>query len=518
MRCILACDIGGTSLKGALIDEQGNAIAWEVVRQTPPAPDPRGWSEKDPEDWWRDFLQVSGSLLIRPEAASAEISGISISGVTRTQVFLDRSGGSIRPAITWADGRAAEQASRLASAQAGLGRDAKTFGPMNAYHTLSRILWVKEEEPRCFERMSVVLEPKDYLNFRLTGEPAGDVISLSRVLKLSDRSLSRKLMEIMDLPPEILPVLREPQDQLGTVRQGIEHPLERLAGLPVFVGGMDAWCGALGIGAIQEGCAFNVSGTSEVFGVVTTSPDEVAGLVTLPWGGKLYQVGGPSQAGADCLAWYIEAFENKGTGLSPADLLRELPGSMRQKEPLLFLPYLRGERTPLWDPDVRGVFLGINRRHSRADFLWAILEGVAFSNRQVLEMVTAEEAGTVQEVRITGGAAASDIWCRTKADVLNLPMVRTRAHEAGLIGAAMVAFTGLGDHANLKECQETLVRVDRIFEPRRERKAFYDQLFKRWIEAQHVLSPLSRAMTRDVREGWDTHRSTKEGRNNERTV
>jgi len=501
MKAILAYDLGGTAFKGALIDLEGREITLDVVKQEPPVPDHRGWSEKDPEAWWRDFLRLTGSLLAKPEAVSAEILGLAVCGITRTQVFLDRAGEPIRPAITWADGRATEQAARLVFSQARRDPRCRTFGPVNAYHTLSRILWVKEEEPHNFAKVHVVLEPKDYLNFRLTGETACDDVSLSRLLTVSDRTPAQDLFDSVNLPKDTIPVLKKPQEKLGIVRKNLEEPLDRLAGIPVFVGGMDAWCGSLGVGSVQAGEAFNVSGTSEVFGVVTASFTEAEGLVTLPWGDDLYQIGGPSQAGADCLAWYIDAFERPGSGITPADLLYELPGFVRRKEPILFLPYIRGERTPLWDPDVRGAFLGINRQHCRTDFLWAILEGVAFSNRQVLEMATAEEACRVQEIRITGGAAASDIWCQTKADVLNLPVIRTRSTEAGLLGTAMVVLTGLGEYSRLQECQEALVRVERVFEPRKERKDLYERLYERWIETQNTVVPLSRAMTRDVRKG-----------------
>ena len=150
-------------------------------------------------------------------------------------------------------------------------------------------------------------------------------------------------------------------------------------------------------------------------------------------------------------------------------MLGELETCCRQPEPILFLPYLRGERTPIWEPDARGMFIGINRRHGRADFIWSILEAVAFSNRQVLTLSGAEEGGGINEVRITGGAARSDLWCQIKADVLNLPIVRVESREAGLLGAAMVALTGMGTFLALEEGQRRLVRVDRTFLP--EKKA-----------------------------------------------
>lgn len=501
MECILAYDIGGSTFKGGLIDARNEFSIIEIAHQDPPAPDHRGYSESDPERWWQDLLGVTRALLERPEANQIKIVGIVVSGITRTQIFLDKNGKLIRPAINWADGRATTQAEKVAHARTQIGSQGKTFGPVNVFHTLARLLWVKENEPDVFARLHIILEPKDYLNYRLTGEWGGDLISLSRILTLSQQNLPTDLLNLLDLPSHIMPSLRKPQAQLGIVRDSLEQPLHRLAGIPVFVGGMDAWCCSLGIGALKADCAYNISGTSEVFGIVTDAFREVPNLVTLPWGNRLYQIGGPSQAGADCMAWFIEAFGDRGLNSEPAMAMKKLPKVDRQPEPILFMPYLRGERVPLWDPDVRGLFLGINRRHSWGDFMWAVIEGVSFANRQILEIASAEGTQAVQEIRITGGAASSDLWCQIKADVLNLPVLRTRSKEAGLLGGAMLALVGLGECSSIDECQKQYVKIERKFQPRPERTAIYDQLYKRWIETQKHLLPLSRHLTQDATKG-----------------
>jgi xylulokinase len=372
---------------------------------------------------------------------------------------------------------------------------------VNAFHTLARTLWVKEEEPQIFEKIDWVLEPKDYVNFRLTGEPAADKISLSRIISVSGEGPAAALFQAFGLPVDLFPPLREPTAILGKIRAGLEAPLERLAGVPVFVGGMDAWCGTLGVGALRAGRIFNSSGTTEVLCALTGTYRETPGLVTLPWGQGLFQTGGPSQSGTDCLTWFLQAFGGGGLSLDPGEALGGLEGMERQAEPVLFYPYLRGERTPLWEPDLRALFLGLNRRHGRTDCLWAVLEGVAFANRQVLELAIEGESGAFDEVRITGGAAASDLWCQVKADVLKRPVVRTRWKEAAVLGAAMVALIGLGDYAGIEECEERLVAVERVFEPRPNRGAAYDRLYRRWIEGQKNLLPVTLDLTRDAREG-----------------
>jgi xylulokinase len=419
MKCILAYDIGGTSLRAGLVSLTGDSLCMTSAILPPLQMNTAGCSEKNPEEWWRNLRDATATLLQNPHAAGAEIAGLSLSGLTRTQIFLDRDGKPVRHALTWADARATEQAERIIQAQARMGPPGKTFGGECLSH-MARVLWVKGRSLSCLKGDHGP-EPGDYLNFSHRGGQ-GQISSPD----LSAQELGGRRAPGKSVFKGLFPPLRDPWDRLGAVRSGLEPPMDRLAGVPVFVGGMDAWCGALGIGAVRAGWAFNASGTSEVFGVATATFREIAGLVTQPWGKGLFLAGGPSQAGADCLAWYLEAFGGEDQALKPGAALKDLEVVGRQPEPVLFLPYLRGERVPLWQPDARGLFLGLNRRHGRVDFIWAILEGVAFANRQVLELATKGSGEAVQEIRITGGAVESDAWCQTKADVLNLPLVRTR--------------------------------------------------------------------------------------------
>ncbi len=500
MRCILTFDVGGTSLKGALIGPRGETEALDSLSQSPPVADFRGWSEKDPQQWWEDLLRVGALVLSRPQSSRLEIAAIVITGVTRTQVFLDKNGEPIRPAITWADGRAASQANRIIAARQELGQAAKSFGPLNTYHTLARLLWLQEEEPRSFERLHMVLEPKDYLNFRLTGKLAADTISLSRLTTIRDQKLAVELFRRLRLRPEIVPSIHEPQHHLGAVLSGLPTPFDRLAGVPVFVGSMDAWCSCLGLGALRANRAYNISGTSEVMGVVSDSYQEIPGLITLPWSQGLYQVGGPSQTGADCLRWYLQTFEGGTEAEDVGTILEKLQHSARQPEPILFLPYLHGERTPLWEPHARGLFFGIHRCHGKADFLWAILEGIALANRQILELATGSQLEEIQEVRIGGGAARSDLWCQLRADVWKRAVVRTTTTQAALLGAAMVGYYGLGDYGSLAEAQSAMVCIDKTFEPGGSRwgqsSEVYDLLYERFVEIQAAVLPLMRSFSK----------------------
>jgi xylulokinase len=285
----------------------------------------------------------------------------------------------------------------------------------------------------------------------------------------------------------------------------LDAPFDCLAGIPVFVGGMDAWCASVGMGCTFDGCAINISGTSEVFGLVVSEFLESEGLITVPWGEGLYHIGGPSQVGADCLRWFLETFCAGSQGIDPYDLLTDLKCCRRRSRPIIFLPYLRGERTPLWDPEARGLFLGINRNHARTDFLWAVLEGVALANRQILDLATGGYPARADQVRIGGGAARSDLWCQVKADVLQLPVIRTAAAETGLLGSALLGWCGLGTYSSLAEGQSKMIRIERTFEPQSgpggQRARAYDLIYERFLEIQAVALPLFRSLAKAERDG-----------------
>src|SRR5690606_19793553 len=187
----------------------------------------------------------------------------------------------------------------------------------------------------------------------------------------------------------------------------------------------DTWAAVAGLGALRPGYAYNISGTTEVFGAVGAEPVQAQGLMTVDWGGGHYQIGGPGQNGADTIAWLLPLLGRLGEdGMAGvAQAMDDLLAAPRDPQPALFLPYLQGERVPYWDPHLRGAFLGLNRRHGPGDLAWAVLEGVAFLNRVVLERAEAALGGKVQEIRFGGGAASNARWCQVKADICERAVV-----------------------------------------------------------------------------------------------
>jgi xylulokinase len=382
-------------------------------------------------------------------------------------VLLDRRGRALGPAICFRDRRAAGEAATVAGHFA-LDNPADAITP---FHPLARLAWVARRQPAVFRRVATVLEPKDYLNARLTGVAAADAVTYSRFDPLGRPPaalpawLGRCLELLLDLPR--LP----PWAPLGEVVTR-EPPFDRLAGLPVLAGAMDAWTAAVGAGASRPGQAYDVAGTSEVVGLLTRAAARVPGLVSLRWAEDVYQVGGPTQAGADCARWAHRTFRVRGPLARAVERAGALPPA---EDRPVFLPYLAGERAPVWRADVRAALEGVLDRHIPDELLRSVLEGVAHAVRDILAAASAGAGARPSEIRLAGGGARSDAWCQLKADVLGLPVLRAARDETGLLGAGMAAAVGLGWHRSLDAAARAMSATGRVFEPRVAHAALHER-------------------------------------------
>jgi xylulokinase len=480
MTVFLVGDLGTGSLRVALVDLDGATLA--AAREPLPVAEPRpGWAEIDPEVWWRALGRATARVL-EPLSRGRRPAALCLTGATRSQVLLDRDGRALGPAILFRDRRATAEAEALAPRF-------PTDNPalrITPFHPLARIAWVRESLPEAFRRLAHVLDPKDYLHLRLTGIVTADAVTASRLDGL--RPAEGAPAWITDALALLDPPRRRPWEVVGEVTS-TEPPFDGLRGLPVLAGAMDTWAAATGAGCIAPGQAYDVSGTSEAVGLLTETRVDAPGLVSLLWGEGVFQIGGPTQIGADSLMWAHGAFRVEGDlaeateragGVAPSDALP------------LFLPYLAGERAPVWQPDVRGAFIGLDRSVEGDGLLWATLEGVAHSVRDILATATRATGASAREVRISGGGARSDAWCQLRADVLGVPVLRTAAAEAGLIGVAMCAAIGTGHAASLAEAAGRMCRIDAVSRPRVELRELFERRARRYADLKAFALALAR--------------------------
>ncbi len=445
---ILAVDVGGGSLRAALVRVDGTIVASSAIALAIDEPRP-GWAELDPERWWQAFRRASARVLRHAPQPDA----ICVCALTRTQVLLDADGRALGRAILFRDRRAAAVARELDG--------------VTAFDARARLAWIERHQPARFARIATVVEPKDYLNFRLTGVVAADSVTRSRGAQAAlppareDGQADRRNEGVAER-------VIAPWQQVGVVQPGT---LPRLAGVPVFAGALDTWACAVGAGAVAPGQAYDVAGTTEAVGLVTAQPVTAPGLLRLAWTETAHQLGGPTQAGADCARWCHDTFRVRGTLAAAIERVRS---TLRPDAPL-FLPYLAGERAPVWSSAVRGAFHRLDRAHGPDDFLWSTLEGVAHAVGDILRRAQANSGVTAHELRVCGGGARSDVWCALKADVLGLPVLRTRAAETGIVGAAMAAAVGIGACPDLLHAARRMARVGQRFVPHARHAAAYAQ-------------------------------------------
>jgi xylulokinase len=467
---LIGVDIGTTSVKAALFDAAGRtrkdfSSAYGTTR---PAP---GFVEQDPADWTsRVLAAISALVLGLPQGA---VAGVGLCSQVNTHVFVDGNGQALLPAITWQDGRCAEEARELDRLVGNEDR-LKWWGaplPIDASHVLGRMAWVKRAHPGVWGQTRWVMAPKDYCIFKLTGEAVADPMSAFGVV---DRALAY-IPELLALVPgaaERLPALRDLTSSAGRVRGGLPG-----ASLPMVTATMDAWAGMLGAGAVRDGDAAYLSGTSEVGAIVSRQRIPTPGVIAFPDRQGITIHAGPTQAGGASVAWLGDLLGRSADEISAlaavSDPARPAP---------TFLPHLQGERAPLWDIAARASFSGLDASMRPPEMARAVLEGVAYSVRLLFGALENSSGREAKWLHHAGGGARSDVWCQIRADVLNRVIERKVALDSGVVGAAILAGVGTGVFASIGEAAANLVRRDRIFEPVAARRALYDDGFARYMD------------------------------------
>jgi xylulokinase len=479
----LAADLGGSSVKAALVAQTGEIVAQAAL----PAPTPDADDLITPCDWWRTFREAA--LILKRENASAfaRVAAIAVTGVTRTPVVLDANGDALIGAMSARDARAQEIAERTKI-------DPQTCpeaAHYDAFHPAARLKWISEHAPDVIARAAVVVDPKDFVTAQLTGRVVGDHIALARLIASGFSMDGPSLLSRLGLPETLVPRTVGIGRVIAPVRHDAGEPFDALAGRPVVMASHDTLCGVLGLGALTRGRAYNISGTTETFGVLSARAAQAEGLLAVRWADDLHQLGGPGQNGADALTWL--------GGLVGADAPSAITQALAQPRhpaPLIFLPYLSGERVPFWDADLRAAFLGLSRAHHRGDLAWALLEGIAFLNATVLRRAEAAAGITVDEVRFGGGGARIAAWAQIKADILARPVVTVTTEEPGVFGAALMAFIGLGIFTTFPEAQQLMVRTAQRFSPRPEQRDFYAALGLLFDAAHDAVQPISQRLVK----------------------
>ncbi|MDQ5853931.1 MAG: xylulokinase, partial [Chloroflexota bacterium] len=466
---ILAHDLGTTGDKASLYSGTGELVASATV---PYATDfgPRGKAEQNADDWWQAVAEATRALLAQADVLPLDVACVVFSGQMMGALLLDRAGQPVRPAIIWADTRSTAECSLLLE-RVGLERAYQITGHrLNPTYSLSKIMWVRANEPDAFARTHAVVLAKDYIVFRLTGRLVTDPSDASSTNAFDQRTgaWSQELLAAAELDPALLPEVVPSATIVGTVTPAAAAITGLRAGTPVVLGGGDGPCAALGAGIISPASgAYVYLRSSSWVSLAAERPLYDAQMRTMTFNHVIPGAFVPTatmQAGGAAMEWIADVL-TPGRDSGRYNRLVEAADAVEAAEDgLLFLPHLLGERSPYWNPRARGAFVGLAKHHGPAQLTRAVLEGVAMNLWTGLRAF--EELGSaIEAVDAIGGGARSDLWLQILADMWGVPVRRrSLVDEANSLGAAVVGGVAVGLFDSY-DVAPHLSAIERSFEP-----------------------------------------------------
>ncbi len=476
---LLGIDLGTTRTKVGLISTEGRPVGFGRAAHGSDVDPATGRAEQDPEAWWAGLgVAVREAITAGTRSTGREVvpAGICVAGHGPTLTAVDAEGRPVRPAITWLDTRSNGERAEL---EAATGLRGWALGVLPAAR------WLERNEPESVARARWYLNSWEALALRMTGRAATSVVPGGP--GMPRETLADAGLALDRVAPEV-----SAGASLGGLLPDAARHLGLRAGLPVVAGLVDAFASFHGAQLLAPGDAIDVGGAAGGFGVYADRRIEVAGGFTTaaPLPG-LYSVGGAMAATGAAVDWFASEILDGSTSISEliADAALIEPGAAG----LLFLPYLAGERSPLWDPTARGVFAGLTLKHGRAHLVRAILEAGALAIRHVAEPML--QAGIeVTAMRACGGPAGDDGWNQIKADVTGFTVEVPRVRETAAVGAAIVAAVGVGAEPDLPTAIRAMTSIDRRFEPVPEPQRLYDSVYEAYVALHPAVAPVLRRL------------------------
>ena len=506
---ILAHDLGTSGNKAALFSEDGTLVGSCFAGYTTCYPAP-GWAEQSQEDWWNAVVGSTRELLEKFPGESKQIAAVSFSAQMMCCSPVDREGNPLFQGIIWSDQRADEQKEYLAELVDNKTSYTVTGTVMVANYLAAKALWLKKHYPDVYKRTYKFLQVKDYIIHKLTGKFVTDYSDASgtNLFDIREKKWSRDIIRAAGLNEDKLPDAVSSTTVVGKVSAEAAAATGLSEGVPVVAGGGDGPCATVGAGASESGKCYNVFGTSAWNAVTAAEPlydREQRTFILHHLDENLYMTVGSMQSAGGSFEWLhdwigsTEGLLAPHIGLSSYELLsleaeKAAPGSAGA----LFLPYLMGERSPYWDSEVKGAFLGLNRRVGRPEMIRSVLEGAVFHLKLILDILE-ESAGTIEEVRLIGGGNKSRFLNRLMTDIWEKPVaVMEVLEEATSLGAAIAGFVGTGVYSSFQEA-EKLIREERREYPEKEKTALYRGPYEVFKEAYGALAQVNRKIDRWLR-------------------
>ena len=483
---LLGIDAGTSSVKAVLLDLRGNLCA--VCQAEYPLHHIRpAWVEQDPEDWWRATCQAVREALSKVPHGPERVLGLAVSSQAPTLLALDRSGRPLRPAMIWMDRRAEAEAVSLADQLGAAEIHRITGNRPDAFYVAARLLWLRNHEPEILKQTWKFAQVNGYINYRLTGrltvDPSHAV--LMQMCNYATGQWSEALCSACGVDPAQFPEVMQATCVQGEVTADAAAASGLRPGTPVMAGTVDSPSAALEAGVTAPGIAVEMTGTSTVVIIPNdrglTEPALIAMPHALP---GIHLLLGAMVSSGGSLRWFRDQFGHAEVqaatqqGGDAFDLLtRQAAQAPPGSDGAIFLPYMMGERSPLWHTNARGVFFGLSLATTKAAMVRSILEGAAFALRHNVEVASLAGA-EVREMRSVGGCSRSDLWDQIKADVLGLPVLLPHTSVGSPYGCAIIAGIGAGVFPDVGKSLAEMVHLDRRFEPDPANHEKYSQIYR----------------------------------------
>ena len=477
----LGIDVGTGGTRALILDEKGRTTSSATEDHQAFTSPQIGWAEQNPGDWWRACGVAVRSALAQAELRSDQIACVGLSGQMHGAVLLDDQASVVRPALIWCDVRTEKQCRDLTAEIGAANLIQLTCNPALTNFTLTKCLWVRENEPDNWRRVRSLMLPKDYIRFQLTGERATDVADASGTLLLdvANRRWSKAMLKLVEMDESLLPRLYESPDICGRISDAGAAATGLKKGTPVVAGAGDQAAAAVGMGVVSPGTVSATIGTSGVVLAATDRPAlDARGRVhtfchAVP--GRWIAMGVTQAAGLS-LRWFREQFGSGDRRQSYESLTAEASSAPPGCDGLLWAPYLMGERTPYLDPAARAMLFGLTASHTRRHVIRAILEGVAFSLRDSFTIFQEMEV-PVTTIRLGGGGARSALWRQIQADIYGQPVETVDAEEGAAHGAAILAGVGVKTWSSVDEACQSVMRVAEKITPDSEHSRALDRAY-----------------------------------------
>lgn len=485
---LLGIDIGTSACKVALFDEGGAVIAQANRPYAVYYPQP-GWAEQDPEEWWQAVCAGIRAVLEMSGTAAGEIAGIGIDGQSWSCIPVGRDGRRLARTPIWMDTRA-DAVCRSVKEQVGFGPIFEVAGnDFLPSYTTPKMLWFRQERPEIFAEAKAFLQSNSYIAYRLTGVMSQDLSQGYGLhfFNMRTRTYDEELARELGLSVKLVPELYACDAVIGTVTEEAAACTGLAAGTPVVAGGLDAACGTLGAGVYRPGQTQEQGGQAGGMSIcldeAKAHPKLILGTHVVP---GLWLLQGGTVGGGGVLRWFRQELGADQSFDELTALAETVPAGA---DGVIFLPYMAGERSPIWNPDAKGVFYGLGFDKTKGHLVRAALEGVAYSLQH--NLMTAAEIGVeAGELLAMGGSANSLLWTQIKADVTGKVIYVPASDTATTLGAALLAGVGVGVYGSYEEAVKATIHITRTHYPDPAAHRAYEAGMRRYLRLSEALNPV----------------------------